>query len=269
MIWCGRRWRAARAAWSSPTGGGPNSGSPKRAPIAWPCARSWRSRTARRWSRCCRCAPSNSCASAWAWSAGRSRRPSSCSRSSRKPEEVDTRVAFNLMSGVVASTGRLAPFGTVSAALRVRIVGPVGIELRGLAPFGSQELAGPKGPIDTSVWLAGGGLVLAPRTAARVAFDIGAGALAAMRAQLRHDRGTDRRRRRDRRLRARRRPHPPQPELVGPPRRDRGEHRPAAHHHHGHTRQDVTTWGLGIRLRAGRHRAGDMSRQPGGLTLTG
>jgi hypothetical protein len=98
-----------------------------------------------------------------------------------KPEEeVGTRVAFNLMSGVVASTGRLAPFGTVSAALRVRIVGPVGIELRGMAPFGSQQLAGPRGPIDTSVWLAGGGLVLAPRTTARVAFDIGAGALAAM-----------------------------------------------------------------------------------------
>jgi hypothetical protein len=62
----------------------------------------------------------------------------------------------------------------------VRIVGPVGIELRGMAPFGSQQLAGPRGPIDTSVWLAGGGLVLAPRTTARVAFDIGAGALAAM-----------------------------------------------------------------------------------------
>ena len=95
-------------------------------------------------------------------------------------EEVGTRVAFNLMSGVVASTGRLAPFGTVSAALRVRIVGPGGIELRGQAPFGSQELAGPKGPIETSVWLAGGGLVLAPRTAARIAFDIGAGALAVL-----------------------------------------------------------------------------------------
>ena len=99
-----------------------------------------------------------------------------------KPEEVDTRVAFNLMSGVVAGTGRLAPFGTVSAALRVRVAGPVGIELRGLAPFGSQELAGPMGlgPSATSVWLAGGGLVLAPRTAARVAFDIGAGALAVL-----------------------------------------------------------------------------------------
>ena len=97
-----------------------------------------------------------------------------------KPEEVDTRVAFTLMSGIVASTGRLAPFGTVSAALRVRIVGPVGIELRGQAPFASQELAGPRGPIDTSVWLTGGGLVLAPRTASRVAFDIGAGMLAVM-----------------------------------------------------------------------------------------
>jgi hypothetical protein len=97
-----------------------------------------------------------------------------------QPEAVDTRVAFSLLAGVVASTGRLAPFGTVCAVLRVRIAGPVGIELRGLAPFASQQLEGPSGPIATSVWLAGGGLVLAPRTAARVAFDLGAGTLAAM-----------------------------------------------------------------------------------------
>ena len=85
----------------------------------------------------------------------------------------------------------------------MRIVGPVGIELRGLAPFGSQELAGPRGQFDTSVWLAGGGLVLAPRTAARVAFDVGAGALAVM---VRSSGTRDRRCRRDRHLRARRRP---------------------------------------------------------------
>ena len=79
-----RRCWAAPAAWSSPTGGGPSSGSPRRAPIASPCARSWRSRTARRWSRCCRCAPSNSCASA-SGLVGRapSRRPSSCRLSPR------------------------------------------------------------------------------------------------------------------------------------------------------------------------------------------
>ena len=181
-----------------------------------------------------------------------------------KPEEVGTRVAFNLMSGIVASTGRLAPFGAVSAALRVRIAGPVGIELRGMAPFASQELAGRTGPIDTSVWLAGGGLVLAPRTAARVAFDIGAGALAVM---LRSSGNQTRRRRRVRHLWARRRPHPPQPELVGPPRCARRQHRPVAHHHHGPPGRHHL--GPGIHLRAGRHRAGDMSRQPGGLTLTG
>jgi hypothetical protein len=43
-----------------------------------------------------------------------------------------------------------------------------------------QQLVGPDGPIDTSVWLAGGGLVLAPRTAARTAFELGAGAMAAV-----------------------------------------------------------------------------------------
>jgi hypothetical protein len=97
-----------------------------------------------------------------------------------KPREADQRVAFNLHAGAVGSTGELAPFATVGAALRVRVAGPVGFELRGLAPLGSQQLTGTVGPIDTTVWLAGGGLVLAPRTAARVAFDVGAGALTAV-----------------------------------------------------------------------------------------
>jgi hypothetical protein len=96
-----------------------------------------------------------------------------------KPEETDQRVAFSLHAGAVGSTGELSPFATVGAAFRARVAGPVALELRGLAPLGSQELRGP-GPIDTTVWLAGGGLVLAPRTAARVGFDVGAGALAAV-----------------------------------------------------------------------------------------
>ena len=93
------------------------------------------------------------------------------------------------MSGVVASTGSLAPFATVGAALRVRVVGPLGVELRGLAPIGTHRLStATDGPRDLSVWLAGGGLVLAPRTAGAVRFELGAGALAAMRARRRRAR---------------------------------------------------------------------------------
>ena len=96
------------------------------------------------------------------------------------PAEPDRRVALCLISGVVASTGRLSPFATVGAGLRVRIAGPAGIELRGLVPILTQRFDGPDGPVDTTVSLVGGGVVLAPRLTGRVGFDAGAGAMAAI-----------------------------------------------------------------------------------------
>jgi hypothetical protein len=92
--------------------------------------------------------------------------------------EAEGRLAVGLVGGAIVSTGRLAPFPTAGLGVRVRVVGPLGIELRGLAPLMTQQLAGPDGPVDTSVWLAGGGLSLAPWTTARAAFDLGAGAMA-------------------------------------------------------------------------------------------
>jgi hypothetical protein len=93
---------------------------------------------------------------------------------------AEKRAAFGVVSGFVLSTGRVAPFAAAGAGLRVRIIGPVGIELRGLAPLMTREIAGPDGPITTSVWLAGGGVLFAPRTGGRVAFELGAGAMAAV-----------------------------------------------------------------------------------------
>ena len=75
--------------------------------------------------------------------------PAACRRrppSARRPRgrAPSKRVARRpASSGIVASTGRLAPFATVGAGLRVRIVGPVGIELRGLAPLGTRRFDGP------------------------------------------------------------------------------------------------------------------------------
>jgi hypothetical protein len=97
-----------------------------------------------------------------------------------RPTEADTRVALGLVSGAVVSTGRLPPFATAGASIRVRLVGPLGIELRGLAPLMTQQIQSAAGPIETSVWLGGGGLVIAPRSAGRAAFEIAGGALAAM-----------------------------------------------------------------------------------------
>jgi len=97
-----------------------------------------------------------------------------------RPAEADTRVALGLVSGAVVSTGRLPPFAAAGASVRIRVVGPLGIELRGLAPLMTHQVQTVDGPIETSVWLGGGGLVFAPPSSARAGFDIGAGALAAM-----------------------------------------------------------------------------------------
>jgi hypothetical protein len=95
------------------------------------------------------------------------------------PAEDDARVALGVAAGVVGSTGRVPPFAAAGASVRVRLVGPLGIEVRGLASLMPQQVQSSDGPVDTSVWLGGGGLVLAPRLAGRATFEIGAGAMAA------------------------------------------------------------------------------------------
>jgi hypothetical protein len=95
------------------------------------------------------------------------------------PEQEDRRVALALVSGVLVGSGQLPPFATVGASVRVRVVGPVGLELRGIAPLMTQQISGVQGPIDTQVWLAGGGATFVPRMG-RVGFELGAGAMAAV-----------------------------------------------------------------------------------------
>ena len=95
------------------------------------------------------------------------------------PAEEDRRVGLALVSGVLVGSGRLPAFATVGASVRVRIAGPVGLELRGIAPLMAQQISGPQGPVDTTVWLAGGGATFAPRLG-RVGFELGAGAMAAV-----------------------------------------------------------------------------------------
>ena len=54
------------------------------------------------------------------------------------------------------------------------------MELRGGVPIGTDRLSTATDDADVSVWLAGGGLVLAPRTAGPVRVELGAGAMAAI-----------------------------------------------------------------------------------------
>jgi hypothetical protein len=94
------------------------------------------------------------------------------------PAETELRFSVELACGVMASTGRLGAFPTIAAALRARLVGPIGLELGGYAPVGNETLLAADGQIDTTVWMAGGGLVLAPRTEQRVSAEAGAGMMA-------------------------------------------------------------------------------------------
>jgi hypothetical protein len=96
------------------------------------------------------------------------------------PRPAEPRTSLGVSSGVVASTGSLSPFATVVAALRVRILGPVGVELRAGVPIGTDRLSTATDDADASVWLAGGGLVLAPRTTGPLRVELGAGAMAAI-----------------------------------------------------------------------------------------
>ena len=92
--------------------------------------------------------------------------------SSPKPAEVGARVALGVIVGRRREHG---PPG----AVRGRERRPARAHRRSGGHRAARAGAvrrpsswrGRTGPIDTSVWLAGGGLVLAPRTAARVAFE--------------------------------------------------------------------------------------------------
>jgi hypothetical protein len=94
------------------------------------------------------------------------------------PPEPPPRFSFELATGVIGSTGRIGAFATIAAGLRARITGPLGVEVGGYAPVGNETLSAMDGQIDASVWLAGGGLVLAPRTEQRVSAEAGVGAMA-------------------------------------------------------------------------------------------
>ena len=94
------------------------------------------------------------------------------------PAETEAPFFRQLAAGVMASTGRLGAFPTIAAGLRARLVGPIGLELGGYAPVGNETLSVVDGQIDTTVWMAGGGVVLAPRTEQRVSAEAGAGVMA-------------------------------------------------------------------------------------------
>jgi hypothetical protein len=99
-----------------------------------------------------------------------------------RPPPIDGRhrVSLTLASGVLATTGRMGPLLTLAAGVRVRAIGPVGIELLGYAPLNSDRIADTDGQVESSVWLAGGGVLVASWSEPLVSGELGAGALAAV-----------------------------------------------------------------------------------------
>ncbi|HVY37923.1 MAG TPA: hypothetical protein VHM31_08305 [Polyangia bacterium] len=102
--------------------------------------------------------------------------------SAARPVEHGVAVALDVSSGVLASTGGVGPFAIVGASLRARLWWLLGLEVCGYVPLNSAELSDMTGQARATVWLAGGGLLLAPRDSAtrRLSGELGVGALAAV-----------------------------------------------------------------------------------------
>ena len=83
-------------------------------------------------------------------------------------------MTIDASSGVVAGAGGLGAMAVVGISLRAQLAGLIGAELLGYAPLSESQLS----EVRTSVWLVGGGLVLAPRADRRVSFDAALGTLA-------------------------------------------------------------------------------------------
>jgi hypothetical protein len=94
------------------------------------------------------------------------------------PAPAERWMAVEASSGVVAGAGGLGAMAVVGISLRAQLVGLLGAELLGYAPLSESQPSDPAAQVRSSVWLAGGGLVLAPREARRVSFDAALGTLA-------------------------------------------------------------------------------------------
>lgn len=86
-------------------------------------------------------------------------------------------LAIDVSSGVLASVGRLGPLVIAGASLRAGLGGLFGVEVCAYAPLAGAELSDGADQIRTSVWLAGAGLLLAPRAERRLALEAALGTM--------------------------------------------------------------------------------------------
>ncbi len=94
------------------------------------------------------------------------------------PPEPARWLAADVSSGVLASLGGLGVVAVAGISLRAQLAGVVGAEICAFFPLTDSVLAESGGQVRTSVWLAGGGVLFAPRLGRRVSVDAATGALA-------------------------------------------------------------------------------------------
>jgi hypothetical protein len=94
-----------------------------------------------------------------------------------RPASSGRWLAVDVSSGVLASVGRLGPLVIAGASLRAGLGGLFGVELLAYAPLAGAELSDGADQIRTSVWLAGAGLLLAPRSEQRLALEAALGTM--------------------------------------------------------------------------------------------
>ena len=93
-------------------------------------------------------------------------------------DEAPARIRGALSSGLSMAGGGLDRQAVAALLVGVRLVGPLQLELLGVAPLSSSATAGAAGSSRSSLWLGGGGLAARVISRGRVAIDLGAGALA-------------------------------------------------------------------------------------------
>ncbi len=89
-------------------------------------------------------------------------------------------LAVDASSGVLASAGGGGAIAIAGISLRGQLLGIVGAELCFYAPLSEATLTNGDGASRTSAWLAGGGLVIAPRPDNRASIEVAGGTLATL-----------------------------------------------------------------------------------------
>lgn len=101
-------------------------------------------------------------------------------RSPARAPAPGRRLVAGVSAGALAASGSGGNIVVAGMALGAQLAGMVSAELSLYAPLTEAPLTAAHNQAQTSVWMAGGGVVFAPRAERRISVAVGAGALAAV-----------------------------------------------------------------------------------------